>query len=130
MTDCSECSPSGELLKALGEFNRGDWFECHETLEELWIGTEGEERDFYQGLLQVAVGLLHWRQGNYKGAVSLLTSGPEKLHRVRAVCQRIDVARVLAAAEQFREVLINLGPERMTELDQALIPKMRLVPAE
>ncbi|HWI40238.1 MAG TPA: DUF309 domain-containing protein, partial [Verrucomicrobiae bacterium] len=48
MSGCGE-TISRELLKALGEFNRGEWFECHETLEELWVGSSGEMRDFYQG---------------------------------------------------------------------------------
>jgi uncharacterized protein len=128
MEACDE-SPSGELLRALGEFNRGDWFECHETLEELWTGTGGEIRDFYQGTLQIAVALHHWRNGNFKGAVLLLESGAGYLHRVRSACQRIDVADLAASADLCREKLVSLGPERMSALDAASIPKMRLVAA-
>lgn len=47
--DLCEHSISGKLLQALGEFNRGDWFECHETLEDLWIGSEGEIGIFTRG---------------------------------------------------------------------------------
>lgn len=81
--DLCEQSISGKLLQALGEFNRGDWFECHETLEDLWIGSEGEIRDFYQGALQLAVALHHWRNGNFGGAMSLLKGG-------QATCDRYD----------------------------------------
>jgi predicted metal-dependent hydrolase len=131
MSKQSECadSPSGALLKAFGEFNRGDWYECHETLEDLWIGSENEIRWFYQGMLQIAVALLHWRNGNYGGAFSLLTGGTGYLQRVNAVCQRIEVATLLAEVERFREELVRLGPERMAELPEDLIPKMRLAPA-
>lgn len=125
---CSD-SPSGEILQAFGEFNRGDWFECHETLEELWIGSEDEARWFYQGMLQIAVALHHWRNGNYGGAVSLLEGGGAYLQRVSPVCQRIEVAALAAEATRFREELVSLGPERMAELPTALIPKMRLAPA-
>jgi uncharacterized protein len=128
MDSCAQ-SPSGELLQAFGEFNRGDWFECHETLEDLWIGSEGEMREFYQGLLQIAVALHHWRGGNYKGSVLLLTSGAHKLRRVRPVCQRIEAATLVSAADRFREALTTLGPERMSELDPSLIPRLRLAPA-
>lgn len=128
MDSCTQ-SPSGALLQALGEFNRGDWFECHETLEELWVGSEGEIRDFYQGLLQVAVGLHHWREGNFKGAVLLLASGADKLRRVRPVCQRIDAGELVMAADRVREALITLGAGRMAELDTGIIPLLRLVPA-
>jgi uncharacterized protein len=127
MDGCTQ-SPSGELLQAFGEFNREDWFECHETLEDLWVGSEGELRDFYQGILQVAVALLHWRRGNYKGSVLLLVSGTDKLRRVRPVCQRIEVEALVVAADLFHESLAALDPERMAELDPALIPRLRLAP--
>ena len=129
MDSCAQ-SPSGELLQAFGEFNRGDWFDCHETLEDLWVGSKGELRDFYQGVLQIAVALHHWRNGNYKGSVLLLTSGADKLRRVRPVCRRIEVATLVIAADRFREELTALGPDRMTELDQAFIPRLRLASAE
>jgi predicted metal-dependent hydrolase len=125
MQKCDE-SPSGKLLQAIGEFNRGDWFECHETLEDLWVGEEGEVRYFYQGVLQVAVALHHWRGGNFGGAVSLLKSGADYLRRVSPVCRRVDVARLIAATDQLRETLSTLGPTRMSELDPVYIPVVRL----
>lgn len=128
-TDCS-CSPCKEILQAFGEFNRGDWYDCHETLEDLWIGSEDEPRWFYQGMLQIAVALLHWRNGNYNGSVSLLDSGMNYLKRVSAVCQRIEVATLVAETAVFRDELVRLGPDRMATLPEALIPKMRLAPAE
>jgi hypothetical protein len=128
-SDCT-CSPSGELLQAFGEFNRGDWFACHETLEDLWVGTDGEMRDFYQGLLQLAVALHHWRNGNFGGTVSLLESGCAYLRRVRPVCQRIEVEALVLAAGRLREELTALGPERMADVDPALIPRLRLAPAD
>jgi uncharacterized protein len=123
---CTE-SPTGELLRALGEFNRGDWFECHETLEELWAGAGGEMRDFYQGVLQIAVALHHWNNRNFKGAILLLESGTGYLRGVRPVCQRIDVESLRDSADHLRETLLSLGPDRMNELDAASIPRMHLV---
>jgi len=127
---CCTDSPSGELLRAFGEFNRHDWFECHETLEDLWVGSEGEAQHFYQGLLQIAVALHHWRNGNYGGAIHLLTRGADYLRRVSPVCQRIEVATLVTDADRCREALAALGPERMADLDPALIPRMRMAGAE
>jgi len=127
MRHCDE-SPPGELLQAIGEFNRGDWFNCHETLEDLWAGEEGEIRNFYQGVLQVAVALYHWRGGNFKGAVSLMESGAKYLRQVRPICQRVDVTGLINSADLVRETLKTLGPARMAELDPVLIPRLRLVP--
>ncbi|MBJ6723423.1 DUF309 domain-containing protein [Geomesophilobacter sediminis] len=125
MQGCDETMP-GELLRAVEQFNRREWFECHETLEELWVGARGELRDFYQGFLQVAVALHHWREGNYKGAVLLLEKGPELLRRAPPICQGVDVAALIAAAERLRATLVKLGPGRMEEVDDALLPVVAL----
>jgi predicted metal-dependent hydrolase len=126
MRHCDD-DPPAELLQAIDDFNRGDWFDSHESLEELWVGEEGEIRDFYQGVLQVAVALHHWRDGNFGGAVLLLEKGAGHLRRVRPVCQGIDVADLVAASNRLREELELLGPARMADLAPALIPRLRLV---
>jgi predicted metal-dependent hydrolase len=125
---CNE-SPPGQLLQAIREFNNREWFECHETVEELWIGEEGEVRDLYQGLIQIAVALHHWRNGNFGGAVSLLRGGAGYLGRVAGQCQWIDVAALIADADRMLAALEELGKERMEALDPALIPLIKTVSA-
>lgn len=126
MQRCHQVPPA-ELQKAIEEFNAGEWFECHETLEELWVGEKGELRDFYQGLLQIAVALYHWRNGNLKGAMGLLQKGAHCLSRVTAHCQGVDVARLIADAGKVEEALAALGEERMEELGPHLIPMLHRV---
>ena len=92
--------------------------------EDLWIGEGGEARDFFQGVLQIAVALHHWRNGNYGGAVTLLTGGGKLLNRVNDVCMWVDVARLIADANRMREALEELGKEKMTELDNSLVPRL------
>lgn len=60
------------FAKGVAEFNAGFFFECHDTLEELWSGTRGPSREFFQGLIQVAVAFYHLTNGNAAGAESLL----------------------------------------------------------
>ena len=120
-------SPPGQLLQAIREFNGGMWFECHETVEELWIGETGEIRDFYQGIIQIAVALHHWRNGNFGGAISLLKGGAGYLRRVSDACQWVDVAALIADADRLRTALEQLGKEHMHELDQVLIPLIKTV---
>lgn len=126
MRHCQD-EPPELLLQAIDEFNRCDWFECHETLEELWVGEKGELRDFYQGMLQLAVALHHWRNGNFKGALTLLKGGADLLGRVSAVCQRVDVAHLRSEARELHRALGALGEERMAELAATLVQKGRLV---
>ena len=67
------------LLKGVEEFNQKLFFECHETLEEIWLEDHGDDRRFYQGIIQVAAGYFKWQQGVPAGAVKLWRSGLEKL---------------------------------------------------
>lgn len=56
-------------------FNEQEYFECHEVLEKLWNLQNGPDKQFTQGLIQIAVGLYHLRRENEVGARKLLTRG-------------------------------------------------------
>ena len=45
-----EAKDDPRFLKGIDEFNEELFFECHETLEEIWLEDHGEDRKFYQGL--------------------------------------------------------------------------------
>ncbi|MCI3923828.1 DUF309 domain-containing protein [Paenibacillus sp. TRM 82003] len=78
----------------LAYFNRErDYFECHEVMEQLWL-EEGRD-PLYQGLLQVAVGLYHHRNGNIDGGVKLLTAAIQKLEGREPVVLGIELGKLL-----------------------------------
>ena len=54
-------------------------FHAHEVLEAAWKSGPSGERDLWQGLAQIAVGLTHARRGNARGAVALLSRGAERV---------------------------------------------------
>ena len=54
-------------------------FHAHEVLEAAWKTGPAGERDLWQGLAQIAVGLTHARRGNARGAVALLGRGAERV---------------------------------------------------
>ncbi|HIJ95291.1 MAG TPA: DUF309 domain-containing protein [Desulfuromonadales bacterium] len=130
MTRTCDDSPPGLLLQGIREFNRGDWLEAHETVEELWIGEEGEVRALYQGIIQIAVALHHWRNGNFGGAVSLLKGGVGYLRRVADQCQWIDVVCLITDADRMRIALEELGADGMKSAPPALIPRIKTVSAD
>ena len=70
---------AAELRKGIEEFNRGDYFECHETLEDVWMLEAGEDKQFYQGLIQLSVGFFHLLSHNFRGAESQWEKGIAKL---------------------------------------------------
>ncbi len=74
-----EAGHDPRFLKGIEEFNQRLFFECHETLEEIWLEEHGEDRAFYQGVIQIAAGYFKWEQGVLIGAIKLLHAGLEKL---------------------------------------------------
>lgn len=69
------------LAEAIDLFNRGEWYACHDGLEELWHETQGPSRPLLQGLLQAAVAQLHLERGNLRGATVLMGEGLGRLDR-------------------------------------------------
>jgi len=67
------------LRAAVDLFNAGEWYGCHDGLEELWHETAGPMRPVLQGILQIAVGQLHLSRGNQRGAVILTGEGLGRL---------------------------------------------------
>jgi hypothetical protein len=128
--DCTR-PPSPALLAAVRQFNSGEYFVCHETLEELWLAEGAAIRRLYQGILQVGVGLYHLQRGNEPGAVVLLGRGADLLRPFFPLCLGIDVAALAQGAETVLSTLKSLGLERTQAQAAALFPRIRLVgPAE
>ncbi len=55
---CRE-KPPLKLLEGIGQFKRGEYYECPETLEDIWREDEGKIRDLYKGILQIGVAIYH-----------------------------------------------------------------------
>lgn len=111
-------------------FNAGDFFEAHEVWEDLWSESHGPERRFYQGLIQAAVGLCHFGNGNLGGAAKLYRSSRDYVLGCGAAhFLGMDVPAFLERMEAcFRPVLGPEPPDRATRPDPALIPTIQLEP--
>ena len=101
------------LREGIDLFNRERFFECHEMLEEAWLGASGEQRTFLQGLIQIAVAFYHLRRENLVGAGRLLTAGMEKLSAFAPERDAVDVAALLAALKPLLEASAagTIGPD-------------------
>lgn len=122
---CAE-SPPPLLVRGIREFNTRKFFDCHETLEELWRAEDDPIRYLYQGILHVGVGYYHWERGNHHGAVTKLGSGIELLQFYRPRCQGVEIEPLLGTALAARDALLELGKERMGDLDASLVPEIVL----
>jgi hypothetical protein len=72
-------APDAALERAQEFIDSGRAFRAHEVLEASWKAAPPGERQLWQGLAQVAVGLTHAQRGNAPGAVALLRRGGERV---------------------------------------------------
>ena len=86
-------------------FNRGEFFEAHEVLEDVWRAAAIEDRRFLQGLIQIAVALHHHSTGNVTGCRSVLARACRNLSSYAPEYGGLDLAAVLAELDQWRQAL-------------------------
>lgn len=124
MPSCEEEAPP-ELLEGIAQFNRGEYFEQHETLELLWRAERRDIRRLYhQGILQIGVAFHHLRRLNHHGTVYMLTRGSNYLSPFAPRCQGVNVERLLQDAAAALAEVERLGPGRLDEFDWRLAPSV------
>jgi len=117
-------------LAGLVLFNRRDYFDAHEVWESLWMDTSSDEKRFYQALIQAAVALYHFGNGNLRGAYKLYHSSRAYMERYDPVYLGLDRVAYWQAMERcFAELLVPEPPVRGIQLKEELIPTISIEPA-
>ena len=113
------------MMHAFEQFNRGEYWHQHETLETIWRAETDEPiRNFYKGILQIGVGLHHLTRRNYDGCVKVLERGVDYLKPFAPQCMGVDVQRLIDEATQVLEKVRGLGTERIGEIDLDGLPRI------
>jgi uncharacterized protein len=120
---CGE-RPSPEVALGFAQFDRGEFFEQHETLEDAWIAETDPIRYLYQGILQVGVGLYHLERGNLQGARGMMGKGIVQLEPFRPRCLGVDVERFVAQARRCLQSIETLTDETLATFDRSLMPRV------
>jgi predicted metal-dependent hydrolase len=92
---------------------RGEYFAAHEALEEAWRAAEPAERDFFQGLVHVAVAWYQAGRGNRVGCERQLEKAARRLSRFAPVHRRVDVEGLLAQVRAAEGAFPALPPARV-----------------
>ena len=111
-------------------FNRRDFFEAHEVWEELWGDCDDRDRRFHQALIQAAVALYHYGNGNLRGAVKLYGTSKAYMDRYPSPHLGLD------CADFWRQMAACFAPvhaeadllRRDLRPDPALVPTIALDP--
>jgi predicted metal-dependent hydrolase len=114
-----------EFFRAVDQFNRGWYFESHETLEDLWMVTPWPERQFFQGVIQLAAAFVHFARREYAGIFKLLDAAAEKLREFEPAQFGVDITLLLEQIAAARAELEALGPARFVEWDERRRPAIR-----
>lgn len=114
-------------LQGIEYFNTCEFFEAHEVWEELWADYSGPDRTFYQGLIQVAVCLHHFGNGNIGGARKLYFTSRKYLEPFRPKHEGINLDKLFTELERCCAAFITDDEIRASvEIDPELIPEIHL----
>ncbi len=125
----SEIMPE-EFWQGVEEFNAGQFYACHDILEALWIDSIEPDKTFYQGILQIAVGLYHLGNHNHRGAMILLGEGSNRLRRYLPDYGSINVEELFTQSVDLLKTLQeeSLEPMANSELVENqvwLLPRIK-----
>lgn len=116
-------------LKGIEYFNACDFFESHEAWEEIWAEEQGPSRKFFQGLIQAAVALHHFGNGNIRGAKKVFYGACGYLEPYRPKHLGLDLDAFLAELRNcFAEIVASEEEFPQVEINAELIPEIHLDP--
>ena len=112
-------------------FNRRDFFEAHEVWESLWLDScVGADRRFVQALIQAAVAMHHFGNGNHRGARKLYHSSRAYMEAYPSPHLGLDIAGYWRVMEECFASLMAVGEQGpCPPLDMTLAPTIGLDPA-
>ena len=114
-------------IEGIRLFNSHEFFEAHEVWEEVWRTSTGINREYYQGLIQCAVALEHYRRGNPRGVVSLYNSYRKHFSHVPPIFMGLDINSFLQEMRgSLKPVLDRMPPPQRGEisLDGVQVPRL------
>ena len=125
MEDVCQDHLSYYAKRGLEEFNRGEYFKAHDSLEKAWIEDESPGRELYRAILQVAVAYYQVQKGNYNGAAKMFLRLRQWIDPLPDFCRGVKVIQLREEARAVHKALLNLGPERIEEFDQSLLKPVK-----
>ena len=109
-------------LRGIELYRAGEFFECHEVLEELWTPLRGPHRLFLQALIHFAVAFYHQQRRNPLGAERQLRKALRKIERYLPLYEGVDTATLHREGQAcLRRILADEAPEPPRMLLQRLL---------
>jgi predicted metal-dependent hydrolase len=96
-------SDRAALAAGVALFNDQEFWHAHEAWERAWLTSEGEDKLFLQGLIQLSAAYHHVKRGTYSGGVRLFDAALRKLESFPLDHEGIGRGDAIAAAERHRK---------------------------
>ena len=113
-----------EFRLGIEQYNRREFFDCHESLESVWKQYLETDRELIQGIIQVAVAYYHLERDNFEGCRKLLVRGLGRLRKYRPSHLGLNIEKVVAKVEDDYRLLESEGcPEK----ERFNVPKLQFI---
>lgn len=124
MAECDFSDP--RIDEGIRLFNEREFFACHDVWEDFWSELTCPEKPMFQGLIQAAVALFHFEEGNLGGARRMFQSSCAYLSGFQRVIGGIDIPALLNDMDQcFYELCQpHDGYPSHIRLNDSLVPKI------
>ncbi len=110
------------FLDGKKKFQGGNYYDAHESWEDLWSDYYVPDHKFIQGLIQLSVSFFHIQNSNLKGAKSLMKKCLEKFEMFEGTQRGINIkslkSRLFLIQDEYQK-LINTD-----EFNWALVPDL------
>lgn len=110
------------LQASIQQFNQKQFYECHDSLEALWMESSEAEKNLYQGILQVAVAFYHLGNHNWQGAVTLLGEGRRRLLTYPSNYMGLDLETFITEVNEILMQLQQAGAAHIEQIAQHVQP--------
>ncbi len=115
-----------KFLLGISLFNDADYFSAHDAFEDEWRGCNNNDKLFFQGLTQIAVGSFHFASGNYKGSLSQFKKGVTKLRQYLPDYKNVDLSLLIENITEIIDILES-NFDKKVNMNQIDIPKILMV---
>lgn len=104
------------------KFNEGDYYTCHDLLEDMWM--TDKRNYFLKGLLQMSVAIYHYSYGNVKGARLMMQAAHDYLQSYRPVHWGMDLEKIYP----FIEACLSIFPQNIDRVPYEQVSDLPVLP--
>ncbi len=117
-----------QLLKdGISQFNYGDFFDSHETLESAWRMETSPNREIIQALIQFSVGCHHLKRKNWIGAEKVLIKAKSKLLDFEGVICFVNCEDIIIQVDKILDVIRRNKDLPIDAIELPEFPKLTLI---